>query len=96
MSKKSKKIEEELRRQNERKRRKNHLICGLILGSIIGFAIGYACRKHLSNDAKKRILEKDFFRARLSEIKSKLHHLSGHLEDIEPLNQEIEDAIHQV
>lgn len=95
MSKKSKKMEDELRKQNERKRRKNHLLCGLILGCILGFAVGYCCRKHFSDDAKKRIIEKDFFRARLSEIKNKLQHVKDNFHGAGSLEEEIDASLNQ-
>ena len=93
MSKKSKKVEDALRKQNERKRRKNHLLCGLILGCVIGFAVGYCCRKYLSDDAKNRVVEKDFFRARLSEIKNKVQNLKDNFSDPKPLEDEIDESL---
>lgn len=93
MSKKSKKVEDALRKQNERKKRKNHLLCGLILGCIIGFAVGYCCRKYFSDDAQKRVIEKDFFRARLSEIKNKVQNLKDNFGDSKTLEDEIDVSL---
>lgn len=93
MSKKSKKVEEALHKQHEKQKRKNHLLCGLILGCMLGFAVGYCFRKHFSDDAKKRIVEKDFFRARLSEIKNKLQQVKDHFEDADVLEEAIEESM---
>lgn len=97
MSKKNKDKYHDMIEKNK-KIRKHRFCTGLIMGILLGSMIGYCVVRHFSKDKKKRVEERKFYRARLSEIKEALYQIKVrfHLDDdaLDSVN-EVDDLITQ-
>lgn len=101
MSKKKKELEIQ-RKIIEKKKLKSALCIGIAIGLFIGLfngcVIGYTLKKRFSNDGKKRIEERAFYKARLGEIKHSLYQIKARLAgDAQYLDdKDLDDAVANV
>ena len=101
MSKKKKELETQ-RRILEKKKLRSALCIGIVIGLFVGLIngciIGYTLKKRFSNDGKKRIEERAFYKARLGEIKHSLYQIKARIAgDAQSLDAiELDDVVAKV